>query len=127
VIRFLLICLGGAVGTGARYALSVAAASLFGTTFPIGTLLVNVLGSFFLGAVMQLSVAGTAIGPDARLILGTGILGGFTTYSTFNYETLALLRDGAWLPALANIAATLAGCLLAGSLGVAAARALAGP
>jgi CrcB protein len=126
VIRFLLVCLGGAVGTGARYALSVAAAAVFGTAFPVGTLVVNVLGSFLLGAIMELSLAGTAIGPDARLVIGTGIMGGFTTYSTFNYESLALLRDGAWALALANILATLAGCLLAGTLGLAAGRALSG-
>jgi fluoride exporter len=65
------------------------------------------------------------ISADMRLILGTGILGGFTTYSTFNYETLALLREDAWGVAIANVAATLIGCLLAGAAGIGVARAAA--
>lgn len=119
--RFLLICLGGAVGTGARYLLAVWAHRAFGNAFPIGTLLVNVFGSFLLGAVMQFSPAGT-IGAETRLIIASGVLGGFTTYSTFNYETLGLIRAGAWITGVANITVTLFGCLIAGALGMAAAR-----
>lgn len=93
-----------------------------GTGFPFGTLLVNFIGSFLLGAVLQLSLTSDAIGPDGRLILGVGVLGGFTTYSTFNYETLELLRAGSWTLAAANLLVTIIGCLVAGMLGVAAAR-----
>ena len=123
--RFLLICLGGAVGTGARYMVAVWMARTVGTVFPYGTLLVNLGGSFLLGLLMQLALSTQMISADMRLIIGTGILGGFTTYSTFNYETLALLREDAWGVALANTAATLIGCLVAGTLGIGVARAVA--
>lgn len=123
--RFLLICLGGALGTGARYMVAVWAARTIGTTFPYGTLLVNAGGSFLLGLLMQLSLSTQMISADMRLIIGTGILGGFTTYSTFNYETLALLHEDAWGVALANAAATLIGCLVAGAFGIGVARAVA--
>jgi CrcB protein len=123
--RFLLICLGGAIGTGARYLVSLGTASLFGATLPYGTFIVNVAGSFLLGAIMQLSLTTDLINPELRLILGTGVLGGFTTYSTFNYETLALIREGSWSVAVLNIAVTLIGCLAAGAAGFALARAMA--
>jgi len=125
VARFLLICLGGAIGTGARYLVAVWMPRTVGTAFPYGTLLVNVSGSFLLGLLMQLSLSTQVISADMRLIIGAGILGGFTTYSTFNYETLALLREDAWGVALANTAATLIGCLVAGALGIGLARAVA--
>ena len=123
--RFLLICLGGAIGTGARYLVVVWMARTAGTGFPFGTLLVNASGSFLLGFLMQLSLFAPAISADTRLMLGTGILGGFTTYSAFNYETLTLLREQAWGPALVYAAATLIGCLAAGAAGIAMARAVA--
>lgn len=123
--RFLLICLGGAIGTGARYLIAVWMARMAGTAFPYGTLLINIGGSFLLGLLMQLSLSTQMVSAEMRLIIGTGILGGFTTYSTFNYETLALLRDDAWGMALANAAATILGCLIAGALGIGVARAVA--
>lgn len=123
--RFLLICLGGAAGTGARYLLATLVARAAGAGFPYGTLLVNVSGSFLLAVLMQISLTTELIGSDARLILGAGVLGGFTTYSTFNYETFALLRDGSWSLAAVNVAATLLGCLLAAVAGVALGRAIA--
>src|SRR5262245_35972023 len=95
--RVLLICLAGALGTGARYWASDAALRALGPTFPYGTLFVNVAGSFFLAVLMYLSVVAGVLSPTMRLTLGTGFCGGFTTYSTFNYETLAYLREGAWL------------------------------
>ena len=120
--RFLLICLGGAIGTGARYMIAVSMARVAGTGFPYGTLLVNLSGSLALGLLMQLSLSSQMVSVDMRLIIGTGILGGFTTYSAFNYETLALLREQAWGPALAYAAATLIGCLVCGALGIGIAR-----
>ena len=95
-----------------------------GTAFPYGTLLINVAGSFLLGLLMQLSLSTQVVSADVRLIIGTGILGGFTTYSTFNYETLALLREEAWGVAFANAGATLIGCLVAGAFGIGVARAV---
>ena len=121
-MRLLWICLGGAVGTGARYLVATSLARLLGSGFPWGTLTVNVVGSLLLGAIMQLGLNTQLLSPDLRLILATGVMGGFTTYSTFNYETLQYLREGAlWLTAL-NVAGTLLLCLVAGMLGVATAR-----
>src|SRR5713226_5033538 len=122
--RFFLVCLGGVAGTGARYLTALWATAAFGPSFPVGTLIVNVAGSFLLGFVMQVSTTTALIGSDARLTLTTGVMGGFTTYSTFNYETTIYFREGAWLLGAANIAATLVGCLVAGLAGIALARLL---
>jgi fluoride exporter len=123
VIRLLLVCVGGALGSGARYLVSTWAARALGADFPRGTLIVNVAGSFLLALLMGLAGTREGISPEARLFLGAGVLGGFTTYSSFNYETLALLERGP-AHALANVALTLLGCLGAGLMGLLAARAL---
>jgi len=121
--RFLLICLGGAAGTGARYLISLWSAAAFGTSFP-GTLLVNVAGSFFLAFVMQLAGTTAALSEDLRLALTVGVMGGFTTYSTFNQETTLMLRAGAWTTGSLYVVATLLLCLLAGLAGAVLARAM---
>ncbi|MEA2462371.1 MAG: fluoride exporter [Acidobacteriota bacterium] len=110
-MRFLLVCLGGAAGSGARY--------LIGTATPHGTLAVNIIGSFFIAMAMESMRVS-----DLRLLLVTGVLGGFTTYSAFNQETLEYMRAGAWGSAAANVAVTVAACLAAGWLGVWVARRL---
>lgn len=124
--RFLWICLGGAAGTGARYLLSGWLLRAAGPGFPWGTLAVNVIGSFLLGLILQVSLTTTLISPTLRLALTTGVMGGFTTYSTFNYETLQYLQQSEWLAAFANVAATLLACLAAGALGVLGGKLLAG-
>jgi CrcB protein len=124
--RFLWICGGGAAGTGARYLLSGWAAAALGAGFPYGTLAVNVLGSFAVGLIMQIGLATPLLSPTLRLSLTTGVMGGFTTYSTFNYETIRYVQDGAWQLAAANVAITLVGCLAAGFAGLALGRALLG-
>ena len=124
--RFLLICLGGAAGTGARYLTALWAAATFGPAFPAGTLAVNVIGSFLVAFLMHVGSATELLPPDVRLMLTTGVMGGFTTYSTFNYETMSYFREGAWLIGAANIAATLLGCLAAGVAGLALARVIVG-
>ncbi len=116
--RFLWICLAGALGTGARYAVGLWATARFGTTFPAGTLIVNVLGCFLMGVVVQASVVSASLSPTLRLALTTGFLGGLTTYSAFNYETFRLMQEGTRLFAVANALITLLGCFLAGVLGV---------
>ena len=123
-MRLLLICIGGAAGTAARYLTSIWAASAFGTAFPAGTLIVNVLGSFLIAFIMQVSSTTSLISADVRLMLTTGVMGGFTTYSTFNYETTGYFREGAWLLGVANMGITLIGCLAAGLAGLALARLL---
>lgn len=120
--RFLWICLGGAIGTGARYLISGWTLALLGTAFPFGTLAVNLLGSFLIGAVMHVGLATRLIAPTVRLALATGVLGGFTTYSSFNYETLQYFREAAVGLGVANVLAMLGGCLLAGLAGQAAAQ-----
>ena len=120
--RFLLVCLGGAFGTGARYLVALWAPRMFGVSFPYATLIVNALGSFLLGAIMHVGLNTALLSPTARLVLATGVMGGFTTYSTFNYETTEYLRAGAFALAGWNVAATLLLCLLAGALGLAVAR-----
>src|SRR5437588_4077322 len=124
--RFFWICFGGAAGTGARYAISGWALRAFGPTFPYGTLAVNVLGSLGVGLLMQVGLSTPLMSPTLRLCLTTGVMGGFTTYSPFNYETIRYLQDGAWLLAAANVAVTLAACLAAGFAGLAAGRAVFG-
>jgi len=124
--RFLWICLGGAVGTGARYLLSGWLLRIAGPAFPYGTLAVNTLGSFSLGVIMQVALSTESFPPTFRLVLTTGVMGGFTTYSTFNYETLQLFQEGSWLLGSANLAVTVAACLAAGVLGLMAGRALGG-
>jgi CrcB protein len=124
--RFLWICLGGAVGTGARYLLSGWLGRAAGPSFPWGTLAVNVLGSFLLGLIMQVAVSTNLLSPTLRLTLATGVLGGFTTYSSFNYETLQYLQQNDWLMGSLNLAVTVVVCLAAGSLGLVAGRLLSG-
>jgi CrcB protein len=120
--RFLWICLGGAAGTGARYLVTLWALRVAGPGFPWGTLAVNVAGSFVLGLIMQVALTTGLIPPILRLGLTTGVMGGFTTYSTFNYETLLYLQRSEWLLAFANLAATVLLCLAAGALGLVAGR-----
>ncbi|XVS65947.1 fluoride efflux transporter CrcB [Actinosynnema sp. CA-299493] len=106
-----LVFVGAAVGASLRYA----AGRLVRRTFPWATLAVNVVGSFVLGCV-----AGTS--PDLFALVGTGLCGGLTTYSTFSHETVRLTEDGRYLQALANVAASLALGLTAAALGYAFTR-----
>jgi CrcB protein len=116
--RLLWICLGGAVGTGARYLLSGWLLRVTGPGFPYETLAVNATGSLLLGLLMEVALSSESVPPTLRLTLATGVLGGFTTYSTFNYETLRLFQQGAWLLGLANLGITVVACLAAGALGL---------
>ena len=126
VSRFLWVCAGGAIGSGSRYLVAVAAAAVFGVQYAWGTLIVNVVGSFLLGGLMHVGATSDLLDPNLRLALTTGLLGGFTTYSTFNYETLTLFQEGAWTMGLVNVTATLTLCLAAGFGGIACGRWLVG-
>ncbi|HEU5077325.1 MAG TPA: fluoride efflux transporter CrcB [Polyangiaceae bacterium] len=117
VERLFWVCLGSGLGGGARYLVSLGITRLLGQSFAYGTLTVNTIGSFLIGVLMYLGVTGTALSPVLRLALTTGVLGGFTTYSTFSYETFRYLQEGAWWTALVNVMVTLLGCLLATFLG----------
>jgi CrcB protein len=118
------IALAGGIGTALRYAAGAAAAR-WGGELPYGTLLVNALGSFALAVVAEALAGTTLLGVEARLVLGVGLLGGFTTYSSFNLETIRLAQAGQLDRALLYGTATVLGCLLAGLAGVFVGRALA--
>jgi CrcB protein len=123
VLRLLLVCLGGALGSGARYLVASWAARAFGAQVPLGTILVNLTGSFLLAFLFALP--GSRLGPDLRLFLGAGVCGGYTTYSSFNAETIALLEQGSAGLALGNVALTVVGCFVSGLAGLALGRVLA--
>lgn len=122
--HFVLVAAGGLLGSLARYWLSGAVQSLAEAGFPAGTLAVNVLGSLAIGIVMSLSIDRGLIDAELRIFVTTGFCGGFTTMSTFSYETVSLLRGGEPLLALANLAATIIVCCGAVWLGIVAARLL---
>lgn len=113
---FSWVCLGGAVGTAARYATAAGAARAFGPGFPVGTLAVNVAGSFAAAAITALAVR-HQLSPAVRATLLTGVMGGFTTYSAFNTDVLAMAQAGRLAAAAGYLAATVVGCLLAGMAG----------
>lgn len=104
MLQVLAIGCGGFLGAVARYGLSVWVQRSSGSTFPWGTLVVNVLGCFVLGALMTLVQERSLVGPTARAFLSIGILGSFTTFSTFGVETFELMRTGGWLGAAGNVA-----------------------
>jgi len=89
--RILLVLAGGGVGSVLRYLTTLAAVRLLSPNFPFGTLIVNLVGCFFIGFVHTLALLTARVSPETRLFLTTGVLGGLTTYSSFNYEALALV------------------------------------
>lgn len=115
--RAILVGTGGLAGSVARYWVAGVVQGIAGTAFPLGTWTVNVVGSFLIGLVMTLSLERNLIGPELRLLLTVGFMGGFTTMSTFSYETLTLLRDGSVSLALANVGTSVGVCLAAVWLG----------
>jgi fluoride exporter len=121
--RFLLVCLAGGLGAGTRYLVNLAAERV--THFPLATLLVNLVGCLLMGALMQVALQTTTLSPTLRLVLGTGFLGGLTTYSSFNQEMLRMLDGGQHGRLAVYLAATLLGCLAMGVVGMVAARRLA--
>ncbi len=120
--KLVLVCVGGALGSGARYLVASWALEAFGPGFPRGTILVNLVGSYLIALVVGLATRTAAVSPNVRLFLTTGVMGGFTTYSSFNYETLHFVDEGAIMYAVVYVAATVVGCLLAGALGLVTAR-----
>jgi CrcB protein len=124
--RYLLVALGGAAGSMARYWVGGLAPRLLGEAFPYGTLVVNLVGSFLISLVMGVALNSGLLSATMRVFLTTGIIGGFTTYSAFNYETLALLQQRLWLTGGLNVLGTVVGCLLMGLLGLVLAKVLVG-
>ncbi|MCX8088898.1 MAG: fluoride efflux transporter CrcB [Meiothermus ruber] len=101
--RYLLVMLGGAIGAMLRYGLGAWVQGLLGPGFPWSTFLINITGSLLIGLVLRLSLEG-ALSPEWRLFLAVGVLGGYTTFSTFSWETLTLVQQGEWLKAFLYMA-----------------------
>ena len=120
--RFLWICLGGALGTGARFLVSEWSLRSHGRAFPYATLIVNLVGSFLIGAVMQAGSSGELLSPTARATLAVGVLGGFTTFSAFSWETLRYLEEGAVARASSYVALSVLGSLAGCAAGIALAK-----
>lgn len=118
------VALGSAVGGVARFALSALVQQRVGPNFPVGTLVVNISGSLLLGFLLRYALGTDVVSPEIRALLTTGFCGGYTTFSTFTYETMVLIEDGestrAGLYIVSSIVLSLAGAWL----GIAAARGL---
>ncbi|MEO8258650.1 MAG: fluoride efflux transporter CrcB [Acidobacteriota bacterium] len=104
-MNLLLVAIGGALGSAARYLLSTFVLRLSGTLFPLGTFVVNLVGCVVFGAVVGAAQQRFVLAPEARAFLLVGVLGGFTTFSAYIFETVVLLRDGQLAAAAINIVA----------------------
>jgi CrcB protein len=122
----LLIAVAGAMGSLSRYALSGAIYAAMGQNFAYGTLVVNIFGSFLLGVLMQLGLNTDLIPPHLRTAAAIGFIGAFTTFSTFTYETVQFIQDGAWGMAGLNILTSLVLGIAAVFAGIYTGRVIAG-
>ena len=123
LLPYLLVGVGGFLGANARYLTARWTGQVVDARFPLGTFLINVSGSFVLGLIGGLLAARLVPHGDAvRLALGVGFLGAFTTFSTFEYETNALLEDGVWITAVANVVLSVLVGLIAVRAGLVVAR-----
>jgi CrcB protein len=107
-VRYLLILLGGGIGSLARYVAGSAIMTRFGSRFPLGTMAVNVTGSFLIGLLMTLLTERWQPHPNWRLLLVVGFLGGYTTFSSFEWETFSAVREGGFWIGLANVVGSVA-------------------
>jgi fluoride exporter len=113
---------GGAIGSILRYSLTAAVTRMMGSTFPYGTVLVNVTGSFLIGLCYVWLIEKMGARPDVRAFLIVGVLGGFTTFSSFSLETVMLLMQSSYARAAMNIVASVGLCIGATMLGIMVAR-----
>lgn len=117
-MRLVLIAIFGALGTLARYGLGGVVQVRAGTTFPYGTLLINLSGCFLLGLIGQFTLNRIVISPDWRVAIAVGFFGGYTTFSSFGWETAKMLEDGEWLRASAYVGASVVVGLLLSVAGI---------
>jgi CrcB protein len=117
-LRLTLIALLGAIGTLARYSLQGLIQVRTGGTFPYGTLLINLTGCFLLGLIGQFAMNRMVISPDWRIAIAVGFFGGYTTFSSFGWETAKMLEDGEWLRATTYVAASVVAGLLLSLAGI---------
>lgn len=118
----LLVALGGAVGSIARYLMASSLQTAMGWNFPIGTVLVNILGCFLIGILYVLLVARHDPKHELRALLIVGVMGGFTTFSSFSLETVTMAMNGHYGGATLNVVVSVAACLVGTTLGIALAR-----
>lgn len=124
MLKVIVVAIGGSIGAAARYLVSTWAAERFGSDFPYGTLIVNVVGCFIIGAFMVLVTERVIANPYWRLLVAVGFLGGLTTFSSFGYETLKLMQDAQFQWAAYNILGNLILGFFATWLGMTVARAV---
>ncbi len=122
-MTYLLISIGAVLGANARYLVGGWVADRLGPAFPFGTLVINVTGSLVIGFVLTLA-AERLVAPWVRTAVAIGFLGSYTTFSTFSFETMALIEDGALLRAAVNVGASVGAALAGVYLGTVLARAL---
>ncbi|VXD00593.1 fluoride efflux transporter CrcB [Sphingomonas sp. AX6] len=121
----ILVMAGGAVGAGARHLVGRASLSLFGPGYPWGTLAVNIVGSLAMGVLAGLLARGLVAGGEAaRLLIGVGLLGGFTTFSAFSLDAVLMAERGGWIAALPYILASVIGSIVALVAGIQLVRAV---
>jgi len=126
LVTSLLIALGGAIGSVARFWVAEAISTYFTTDFPWGTIVANISGCFAIGVIAALTGDGRTVAAlQTRQFLMIGVLGGYTTFSSFSLQTLLLAQNGEWLRAAANVGLSLVACLVAVWLGHTLASALA--
>ncbi len=104
---------GGAIGSALRYGLALFVQRSLDASWPFGTLMANLIGSFVIGCMFELLVSRESLGEEVRLFAMVGLLGGFTTFSAFSLETLLMFQEGDWLLAAFYVALSVAGCLIA--------------
>jgi fluoride exporter len=117
-LKIFLIALFGAIGTLARYGLQGVVQIRMGGAFPYGTLLINLSGCFLLGFIGQLTLNRMLISSEMRMAISVGLLGGFTTFSSFGWETAKMLEGGEWLRASTYVSASVVAGLLLSVAGI---------
>jgi fluoride exporter len=123
-VNFIIVSLGAIVGANLRYILSRYAAKVLGPVFPYGTLMINIFGSFIVGWFMIWTTERVLVDPRWRLLIVVGFCGGFTTFSSYAFESMAYFEQGQWLLMTSNVVANNVLCLLAAVAGMALARVL---
>lgn len=118
----LYIAVGGAIGSVTRYFIGMAIQQRIGTTFPLGTLVINITGSFLLGFLLRATFSTTTLSPEQRALLTTGFCGGYTTFSTFSFDTAGMIEDGSYKRAITYLGLSVAVSLVATFAGFALAQ-----